>query len=102
VRDVRDETTTLLYVEGRIAFVDQPHIRLFTRWDPRRGAAMLHAEGTWLGRHGAQPLESCNVAVWAELICEHGRKGAWMAARELYAAIQAEYLSSHSWGRVHV
>jgi hypothetical protein len=40
--------------------------------------------------------------VWAELICTHGRKAAWIVARELYAAIQGEYLSTFSWGRVHV
>jgi hypothetical protein len=101
-QDVRDKVGTLLYVEGRIAFGDQPDVRLFTRWSPTKAAIELRAEGTWRGKHGPQELPECWMEVWAELIYTQGRRAAWIVARELYAAIQGEYLSTFSWGRVHV
>jgi hypothetical protein len=101
--DVRDKVGTLLYVEGRIVFGDQPDVRLFTRWSPTKAAIELHAEGIWRGKHGPQELlDDCRMEVWAELIFTDGTMAARIVAREFYAAIQGEYLSTFSWGRVHV
>lgn len=79
-----------LYVEGRIAFIEFPTLRLFTRDNPMIRAVELHAEG----RVGGFALETpCFIAVWKELLMEEP-DFARIAAEEFRAHVVRAYNDS--------
>jgi hypothetical protein len=106
VWDIRDTAATVLYVEARIVFIGQPDVRLYTRWNPQRAAAVLYGDGIWHGYYGAAPMyEPSFVEVWAEGLLTGApeaepRVVARYAAEEMYRAIDTAYRNRNTWGRV--
>lgn len=97
-----DRDALALYVECRIAFVDQPDVRLRASTAGHRGSVLVEAAGIYRSTYGALELDGASIELWRELLHAEGRRAAELAAEDFRLYVDRSYFERFTRGRIRV